>query len=99
MDIDFEDLKAEQNMQDSDDFDFICYVAFGRKPLTRAKRAEKVKRSDFFSRYSGQARENFEALLDRYVHYGVPELENSAVKNIRNYMRMEPGISGDAQRI
>ena len=33
------------------------------------------------------------------MHYGVPELKNSAVKNIRNYMRMEPDISGYAQRI
>ena len=24
---------------------------------------------------------------------------NSVIKNIRNYMRMDPGISGDAQRI
>ena len=82
MGIDFETLKAEQNMQDTDDFDFICYVAFGSKPLTRAERAEKVKRSDFFSRYSGQAREILEALLDRYVNYGVSELENPAVLKI-----------------
>ena len=80
--IDFGVLKKEQNMQDTDDFDFICYLAFRRKPLTRAERAEKVKRSDFFSRYSGQAREILEALLDRYVNYGVSELENPAVLKI-----------------
>ena len=34
MGIDFETLKKEQNMQDTDDFDFICYLAFSRKPLT-----------------------------------------------------------------
>ena len=50
MGIDFSTLKKEQNMQDTYDFDFICYVAFSRKPLTRAERAEKVKRSYFFSR-------------------------------------------------
>ena len=82
MGIDFDTLKKEQNMQDTDDFDFICYLAFSRKPLTRTERAEKVKRSDFFSRYSGQAREILEALLDRYVNYGVSELENPAVLKI-----------------
>ena len=80
--IDFETLKKEQHMQNTDDFDFICYLAFSRKPLTRAERAEKVKRSDFFSRYSGQAREILEALLDRYVNYGISELENPAVLKI-----------------
>ncbi|MBQ3586792.1 MAG: hypothetical protein II964_08770, partial [Synergistaceae bacterium] len=82
MGIDFETLKKEQNMQDTDDFDFICYVAFAQKPLTRAERAEKVKRSDFFSKYSGPAREILEALLERYVNYGVSELENPAVLKI-----------------
>ena len=82
MGIDFEMLKKEQNMQDTDDFDFICYVAFAQKPLTRAERAEKVKRSDFFSKYSGPAREILEALLERYVNYGVSELENPAVLKI-----------------
>ena len=82
MGIDFESLKAEQNMQGTDDFDFICYVAFSRKPLTRAERAEKVKRSDFFSKYSGPAREILEALLERYVNYGVSEIENPAVLKI-----------------
>lgn len=82
MGIDFETLKKEQNMQDTDDFDFICYVAFAQKPLTRAERAEKVKRSDFFSKYSGSAREILEALLERYVNYGVSELENPAVLKI-----------------
>lgn len=82
MGIDFETLKKEQNMQETDDFDFICYVAFSQKPLTRAERAEKVKSSDFFSKYSGSAREILEALLDRYVNYGVSELENPAVLRI-----------------
>ena len=84
MGIDFETLKKEENMQDTDDFDFICYVAFGQKPLTRAQRAEKVKRSDFFSKYSGSAREILEALLDRYVNYGVTDIERSGV------LKMEP---------
>ncbi len=82
MGIDFETLKKEQNMQDTDDFDFICYLAFAQKPLTRAERAEKVKHSDFFSRYSGSAREILEALLDRYVNYGIYELENPTVLKI-----------------
>lgn len=82
MGIDFESLKEEQDMQDTDDFDFICYVAFSRKPLTRAERAENVKRSDFFSRYSGQAREILEALLERYVTHGISELENPKVLKI-----------------
>lgn len=49
--IDLELLKADQNMTDMDDFDFICHVAFDKKPLTRKERANNVKKRDFFSKY------------------------------------------------
>lgn len=45
--IDLEALKADQNMTDVDDFDFICHVAFDKKPLTRRERAENVKNATF----------------------------------------------------
>lgn len=54
--IDLEAMKADQNMSEVDDFDFICHVAFDQKPLTRKERANNVKKRDFLSRYSGVAR-------------------------------------------
>lgn len=61
--IDLELLKADQKMTDVDDFDFICHVAFDKKPLTRKERANNVKKRDFFSKYSGVAREVLEGKL------------------------------------
>ena len=55
--IDLETLKEDQGMSDVDDFDFICHVAFDKKPLTRKERAENVKKRDFLNKYSGAARE------------------------------------------
>ena len=63
--IDLELMKADQNMADVDDFDFICHVAFDKKPLTRKERANNVKKRDFLSKYSGVAKEVLEALLDK----------------------------------
>ncbi len=77
--IDLEAMKAEQNMSDVDDFDFICHVAFDKKPLTRKERAEGVKKRDFLSKYSGVAREILEALLDRYMNTGIYEIEKTEI--------------------
>lgn len=52
-------------MTDVDDFDFICHIAFDKKPLTRRERASNVKKRDFLSKYSGAAREVLETLLDK----------------------------------
>lgn len=41
--IDLELMKTDQDMADVDDFDFICHVAFNKKPLTRKERANNVK--------------------------------------------------------
>lgn len=77
--IDITTLKHDRNMDDVDDFDFICYIAYGKKTLTRRERAEQVKKRDVFSKYGEQARLVLEALLDKYMDEGISELENIAV--------------------
>ncbi len=77
--IDLESLKADQNMSDVDDFDFICHVAFNQKPLTRRERANNVRKRDFLNKYKGAAREVLEALLDKYMNLGIYEIEKTEV--------------------
>lgn len=86
--IDLELLKADQNMTDVDDFDFICHVAFDRKPLTRKERADNVKKRDFFSKYSGVAREVLEALLDKYMNTGIYEIEKTEILKLDPFMKL-----------
>ncbi len=86
--IDLEQMKAEQGMTDLDDFDFICHVAFDRKPLTRKERAENVKKRDFFSKYSGAARDVLEALLDKYKNEGIYEIESVAVLRLDPFLKL-----------
>ena len=74
--IDLEALKADQGMSDVDDFDFICHVAFDRKPLTRKERANNVKKRDFLSRYGADAHAVLEALLQKYMNTGIYDLES-----------------------
>lgn len=77
--IDLDAMKKDEHMDDVDDFDFICHVAYDQKPLTRRERAEGVKKRDFLSRYSGPAREVLEALLDKYMNSGIYELESTEI--------------------
>ncbi len=85
MGIDLEALKKDQNMADVDDFDFICYVAYGQKPLTRAERANNVKKRDFFSKYSGDARAVLEILLEKYMNQGITEVEDIKVLSLDDF--------------
>lgn len=85
--IDLEALKAEQGMSDVDDFDFICHIAFDRKPLTRRERAANVKKRDFFSKYGDAAREVLEALLDRYMNYGIYEVETKEILKLDPFQK------------
>lgn len=77
--IDLASLKHDQDMDDVDDFDFICHIAYGKKTLTRHERAEQVKKRDIFSKYGEQARLVLEALLDKYTKEGVSGLESFTV--------------------
>ena len=71
-----------------DDFDFICHVAFDKKPLTRRERANNVKKRDFLSKYSGVAHEVLDALLDKYMNTGVYEIEKTEILKLDPFMRL-----------
>ena len=86
--IDLELMKADQNMVDVDDFDFICHVAFDKKPLTRKERANNVKKRDFLSKYSGVAREVLEALLDKYMNTGIYEIEKTEILKLDPFLKL-----------
>jgi len=77
--IDLQKMKEEQGMGDVDDFDFICHVAYDKKPLTRAERANNVKKRDFLNKYSGDARAVLEELLDKYKDYGIYDLGKTEI--------------------
>lgn len=86
--IDLELMKADQNMVDVDDFDFICHVAFDKKPLTRKERVNNVKKRDFLSKYSGVAKEVLEALLDKYMNTGIYEIEKTEILKLDPFLKL-----------
>ena len=85
--IDLELMKAEQGMEGVDDFDFICHVAYDKKPLTRRERAGNVRKRDFFGKYSGVAREVLEALLDKYMNMGIYEIEKTDILKLDPFLK------------
>lgn len=85
--VDLDKLKQAMKMDDVDDFDFICHVAYDQKPLTRRERAEGVKKRDFLSRYSGAAREVLETLLDSYMNLGIRNIEQIDILKLKDFQK------------
>jgi len=86
--IDLQALKDDQKMGNVDDFDFICHIAYGKKPLTRRERAENVKKRDIFNKYGPQAQKVLEALLDKYANEGISQLESKSVLGLDPFRQM-----------
>ncbi len=82
------DALSEEVGKDFDPFDLICHVAFDRPPLSRKERAEKVKKSSYFSKYGEQAQEVLDALLDKYADDGIENLENMSVLKVQPFDRI-----------
>ena len=73
---------AEEPGKNLDPFDLICHVAFDKKPLTRRKRADNVKKRDLFTKYGPQARAVLDALLAKYADEGILNLDDTNVLRI-----------------
>ena len=77
-----DELRELSGDDEMDDFDLICHIAFDKKPLTRAERANNVKKRDYLNKYEGIARQVLEGLLDKYASNGISDLES--IKILQN---------------
>jgi len=75
-------LREAAGNRDIDDFDLICHIAFDKKPLTKAERADGVRKRDYLNRYEGIARDVLSALLDKYAANGIADLEQVGILQI-----------------
>ena len=66
-----------------DPFDLICHIAYDQPPLTRKERAGKVRKSNYFAKYSALAQEVIHKLLDKYEEAGIGPLEQGAVLKVK----------------
>lgn len=84
------DAVREENpaLNDCDDFDIICHVAFDQKPLTRRERIEGVQKRNYLAKYEGKAREVIEGLMEKYGEVGVTNIENSQILNMNPFSKI-----------
>ncbi len=70
--VSFAELADAAKQPDADPFDLLCHLAFNAPLRTRRERAQKLRetRKDIFARYSGEARQILEELLDKYAEHG-----------------------------
>ena len=71
-----EALREVSCNRDIDDFDLICHIAYDKAPLTKAERANNVRKRGYLYKYSGLAQEVLNALLDKYMNEGIADIEN-----------------------
>lgn len=71
-----EALREAAGNKDIDDFDLICHIAYDKAPLTKAERANNVRKRGYLYKYSGLAQEVLSALLDKYMNEGIQDIEN-----------------------
>ncbi len=69
-----EALREAYGNNDIDDFDLICHIAYDKKPLTKAERANNVKKRGYLYQYSELAQQVLNALLDKYMDKGITDI-------------------------
>ena len=74
-----ESLREASGKKDLDDFDLICHIAYDKEPLTKAERANNVRKRGYLHQYSELAQQVLSALLDKYMNEGIRDLSNLAI--------------------
>lgn len=80
-----EALREDIGNPDIDDFDLICHIAFDKKPLTKAERANNVKKRGYLYKYSDMAQSVLEKLLNRYMNEGIKNIGKTEVLELEEF--------------
>lgn len=78
-------IREEADLNDMDDFDLICHVAFDQKPLTKAERINNVKKRDYLHKYSGAMKEVLSILMDKYMNVGLDDFTDTQVLKLSEF--------------
>lgn len=70
---------------DVDDFDLICDIAYGIKPLTKSERAKRTKVDEVLASYSDKCKEILQILLDKYSNDEIDELVDSKILKLPEF--------------
>lgn len=70
---------------DVDDFDLICDIAYGIKPLTKSERAKNSKVNEVLASYSDKCKQILEILLDKYSNDEIDELTDSKILKLPEF--------------
>lgn len=68
-----------------DDFDLICDIAYGIKPLTKSERAKRTKVDEVLAGYSDKCREILQILIDKYSKNEIDELVDSMILKLPEF--------------
>ncbi|MGK0466391.1 MAG: type I restriction enzyme R subunit [Clostridium sp.] len=79
------DALREEAEQDIDDFDLILHVAYDKKPLSRAERANNVKKRGYLHEYSDVAQQVLSGLLEKYKDAEVLDFSDTKVLELKPF--------------
>lgn len=82
----FFEALAEEVGKDFSPFDLVCHVVFGQPPLTRRQRADKVRTTRYWAKYTSKVQATLEALLDKYADEGFEPDHDARVLQIRPFV-------------
>lgn len=70
---------------DVDDFDLICDIAYGIKPLTKSERAKNSKVNAVLASYSDKCKQILGILLEKYSNDEIDELTDSKILKLPEF--------------
>lgn len=87
------DALRDEAGKDIDDFDLILHIAYDKKPLSRAERANNVTKQGYLHKYSGVAQQVLSSLLDKYKDAEIVDFSDAKVLELKPFTELGTPLS------
>lgn len=79
------EIRKVINVENMDDFDLLCYIAYDTKPITKSERTKNVKKKFASDNLSDIAKEIIDTLLVKYCDDGLNDIDDVNVLKLDEF--------------
>jgi type I restriction enzyme R subunit len=80
-----QELRSHVNRPELDDFDMLCYLVYGRDPITKTERADLAKNNPMLDQYNVVAHQVLDAIIDKYRDSNESDMTDITILKLKEF--------------
>lgn len=79
------EMRSRVGRQDLDDFDMLCHLVYGMKPMTKTERVDRIRDDPVLKSYGDVAKQVLDIIIEKYCNSSESDLTNMDILTLNEF--------------